>query len=58
MTSDKKICPQCKGSKIMVGLCNCNAEWRGAAAGDDSPDDCICEPDTECPECKGKGYIE
>jgi len=57
MTSDKKICPQCKGSKILSGQCECNAEWRGADE-EEGVNDCICEPDTKCPECQGKGYIE
>jgi hypothetical protein len=54
MTS-QKICPTCKGKKIIVGNCECNAEWRSMDS-EDGFDDCQCEPDVECPECQGKGY--
>jgi len=57
MTSEKKICPRCKGSKTIAGSCECNAEWRGVDK-DEAFDDCICEPDTKCPECNGTGYIQ
>ncbi|MFA5903934.1 MAG: hypothetical protein WC836_08340 [Desulfobacula sp.] len=53
MTS-QKICPTCKGKKIIVGHCECNAEWRNTD-GEDKFDDCRCEPDIECPDCRGKG---
>lgn len=55
--ASEKTCPTCKGKKIILGNCECNAEWRGTGT-EESIDDCICEPDTQCPECKGKGYIE
>jgi RecJ-like exonuclease len=57
MTSQEKTCPTCQGKKFIYGQCECNAEWRGTD-GDEKVDDCICEPDLECPECKGKGYID
>lgn len=56
MATDK-ICPTCKGNKIIPGNCECNSEWRGTDQ-DDGFQDCQCEPDTECPDCTGKGYIE
>ena len=56
MTSEK-TCPTCKGQKIIVGNCECNAEWR-STDGENEFNDCRCEPDIECPGCKGKGYIE
>ena len=55
--SSEKTCPKCKGTKIIVGHCECNAEWR-ASDGEDGFDDCVCEPDVECPECGGKGVVE
>jgi len=56
MTSDK-VCPTCKGNKIIAGNCECNAEWRSNDK-EEEIQDCQCEPDTECPQCRGKGYIE
>ncbi|MCF6247601.1 MAG: ankyrin [Desulfobacula sp.] len=56
MTSEK-TCPKCKGKKIIVGNCECNPEWRSSDGGDQY-DDCQCEPDIDCPQCQGKGYIE
>ncbi|THB76518.1 MAG: ankyrin [Desulfobacteraceae bacterium] len=54
--AEQVTCPKCKGKKIIVGNCECNPEWR-ASDGDDHFDDCQCEPDIDCPECQGKGYI-
>ncbi len=56
MTSEK-VCPTCKGKKVLVGNCECNAEWRSTDA-DDNVDDCICEPDEKCPDCKGTGVVK
>lgn len=56
MTSEK-VCPTCKGKKIIVGNCECSAEWRGTDQ-DDSLNDCICEPDNKCPDCNGTGVVE
>lgn len=53
----KKICPTCNGKKIIQGNCECNMEWRGSER-DDGWEDCICEPDRECPDCKGTGFVE
>ncbi len=54
---EKKPCPTCQGKKIIVGNCECNSEWRTTDA-DGTVDDCICDPDTDCQTCGGKGYIE
>lgn len=51
-----RTCPDCNGHKIIVGNCECNPEWRNAD-GSEMGDDCICEPDVECPTCKGTGVI-
>lgn len=56
MTSEK-VCPTCKGKKILVGNCECNAEWRTSDP-DDRTDDCICEPDQKCPDCNGTGVVQ
>ena len=53
----KKICPDCQGKKIIVGTCECNPEWRQTDE-NGVVDDCICEPDKECPTCGGTGYVE
>ncbi|MDA3916593.1 MAG: ankyrin [Deltaproteobacteria bacterium] len=53
----KTICKRCNGRKIIEGHCECNMEWRSSGDGD-YWDDCICEPDLECPDCKGTGFIE
>ena len=53
----QQICSRCKGKKIIVGNCECNAEWRNMD-GEIGLNDCRCEPDIECPDCQGKGYIE
>ena len=45
---DKKVCPTCNGKKMVLGTCECNAEWRGSQDSD-SGDDCQCSPDTQCP---------
>ncbi len=52
----KKTCPECNGNKIIVGNCECNPEWRSMDP-QDGVDDCICEPDHDCPTCKGIGYV-
>ena len=55
--ASKKTCPTCKGKKIIVGNCECDAEWRSADVGD-TADDCICEPDQKCPDCNGTGVVQ
>lgn len=55
--STKKVCPECKGRKMIPGVCVCNSEWRGNQVGDDW-DDCQCAREQECPTCKGTGHIE
>ena len=54
--TEKKVCPTCKGKKIILGNCECNSEWR-KTDGEGDYDDCHCEPDQECPDCKGTGYV-
>ena len=56
MTS-KKVCPKCNGHKLIVGQCECNSEWR-SSDDEDGFDDCRCEPDQECPICKGTGKVD
>lgn len=53
----EKLCPVCKGKKVIEGHCECNMEWRGSD-GENGWQDCMCEPDHECPECHGKGFVE
>ena len=52
----KKVCPTCKGRGTVPGNCACDAEWR-VNDGESKIDDCICEPDMTCPDCKGTGYV-
>ncbi len=53
----KITCTRCNGKKIIEGNCECNMEWR-SSGDNDYWDDCKCDPDQECPECKGTGFIE
>ncbi len=55
--ASQKICPTCNGKGILVGNCECNAEWRTNDP-DERTDDCICEPDQKCPDCNGTGFIQ
>jgi len=55
--ASEKVCPTCKGKKIIVGNCECDAEWRSADISD-TADDCICEPDNKCPDCNGTGVVQ
>ena len=53
----KKICPMCNGKKLVKGQCECDMEWR-SSDGENNLEDCKCEPDQECPACKGTGFID
>lgn len=53
----EKVCPTCKGKKILVGNCECNAEWRTNDP-EQGSDDCVCEPDQKCPDCNGTGVVQ
>lgn len=53
----KITCTRCNGKKIIEGNCECNMEWR-SSGDNDYWDDCKCDPDLECPDCKGTGFIE
>lgn len=53
----EQVCPTCNGKKILVGNCECNAEWRGTDP-EDKMNDCICEPDEKCPDCNGTGVVQ
>lgn len=54
---EKKICPECKGKKVIPGKCNCDMEWRGNQL-DDEWNDCKCSREEECPICHGTGYVD
>ncbi|QWR76215.1 hypothetical protein [Candidatus Magnetomonas plexicatena] len=51
----KTICPECKGKTVIPGETVCNMEWR-ANKSDDVLEDCISEPEKECPSCHGTGF--
>ncbi|MBF0457206.1 MAG: hypothetical protein HQK99_04850 [Nitrospirae bacterium] len=53
---EKLLCPECKGSKVVSGEVVCNMEWRGSDL-ESETDDCIAEPNKECPVCYGNGYV-
>ncbi len=53
-TEKKEICPTCMGEKNIKGRCETSGEWEGIATEDGQ----VCTPDTPCPTCKGKGYVE
>ena len=53
---EKQICPECRGEKVVKGNCECHSEWRTTDE-NGQVDDCICEPDQECPACGGTGYV-
>ncbi len=55
--TDKKMCPECNGEKVIRGTCECSSEWRGTKIGDDW-NDCQCVPQLTCPLCKGTGFVE
>lgn len=55
--TDKKVCPECNGEKVIRGTCECNSEWRGSKVGDELSD-CQCVPQVACPLCKGTGTVE
>lgn len=59
--TEKKVCPECQGQKIIPGTCVCNMEWRGTLQGTvagDEWDECQCNESEKCPLCLGVGYIE
>ncbi|MBF0345042.1 MAG: ankyrin [Nitrospirae bacterium] len=56
MLENEIVCPECKGKKTIEGDSVCNMEWRGNKP-DDELNDCITEPEKECPTCHGRGYI-
>lgn len=55
--TEKKVCPECNGEKVIRGTCECSSEWRGTMAGDEW-NDCQCVPQVICPVCKGTGFVE
>ncbi len=52
----KKICPECKGKKVIAGACECNMEWRGTEVNGEW-NDCQCNEEEGCPICHGEGYV-
>jgi hypothetical protein len=58
MKQDKKMtCPVCHGEKVIAGICQCSAEWRGTQS-DNGWEDCQCTPELGCTTCKGTGLVE
>lgn len=57
MTAQKKTCPTCHGEKVIAGVCECDAEWRGTQV-DDEWQECQCTPEQKCQACNGTGYVE
>ena len=55
--TEKNICPECDGKKVLSGTCTCDMEWRGTQQGEDW-DDCQCTQETECPVCNGTGFVD
>ncbi len=55
--TEKKVCPECEGRKVIPGTCTCNMEWRGTQQGDDW-EDCQCTEETKCPVCNGTGTVD
>ncbi len=53
---EENVCPECKGAKMVPGNCECNSEWR-EVDNHNTVNDCICDPDTQCPTCKGTGVV-
>jgi hypothetical protein len=63
--TDKKLCPTCRGNKVLEGACQVSPEWEGVKTPEQEPctpeESCpgqLCTPDTKCPTCNGEGYIE
>ncbi|MBM9614257.1 ankyrin [Desulfobulbus rhabdoformis] len=62
--NDQTVCPTCMGKKVISGVCETSSEWDGIKTPDQeectSDSDCsgqVCTPDTQCPTCKGTGYV-
>lgn len=60
----RNMCPTCMGKKSIDGVCEVSSEWEGIKTADQEPctsdDACagqLCTPDTKCPTCNGKGYV-
>lgn len=54
---NRTTCPYCNGKKVIPGSCVCDREWRGSPQ-DDGFEECRCEKETVCTNCRGNGYIE
>jgi len=57
MQEQTETCPECKGKKVVDGVCICDREWLGTQVGD-VWDDCRCAKEEECSLCNGRGYIK
>lgn len=56
---EKKTCPVCHGEKVIAGICECSAEWRGTQRQSNNDwADCKCTPEQGCAICKGTGLVE
>ena len=64
--ADRGVCPTCMGKKIIEGVCEVSPEWEGiknekqelVCTENNICSGELCTPDTPCPTCNGKGYIE
>lgn len=60
----RETCPTCAGMTFIKGICEVSPEWEGIKTPDQevctSDDVCagqLCTPDTICPTCNGKGFV-